>query len=72
MKTANLLKFASEKTFVVNRRKRSQEKLRSQCQRLVKSGRLVEVEKTHEQVMYRTPESVDQDAVAASHLREEI
>lgn len=72
MKTANLLKFASQKPFVVNRHKRSQEKLRSQCLRLEKAGRLVEVEKTHEQVMYRTPESVEQDAIAASHLHEEV
>ena len=57
MKTANLLKFASQKPFVVNRHKRSQEKLRSQCLRLEKSCRLVEVDKTHDQVMYRTPES---------------
>lgn len=57
MKTENLIKYASEKPFVVNRHKRSQEKLRSQCQRLVKSGRLVQVEKTHDQVMYRTPEN---------------
>lgn len=59
MKTDTLLKLAKEKPFVVSRHKRSQEKLRSQCLRLVKSGRLVEVEKTHEQVKYRTPNLVD-------------
>lgn len=57
MKTERLLKFAAEKPFVVNRNKKSQDKLRSQCLRLVKSGRLVEVEKTHEQIKYRTPQN---------------
>lgn len=55
MKTATLLKLASEKPFVVNRFKRSQEKLRSQCERLMKAGRLELVEKTNEQLKYRTP-----------------
>lgn len=70
MKTATLLKLAAEKPFVVNRHKRSQEKLRSQCLRLLKSGRLVEIEKTHEQVKYRTPndEVRDQEAVASAHM----
>lgn len=54
MKTETLIKLASEKPFVVNRHKNTQAKLRSQCMRLLKAGRLVEVEKTHEQVKYRT------------------
>ncbi|AJF40836.1 hypothetical protein [Vibrio phage JSF12] len=53
MKTEKLLKLATDKVFVVNRFKKSQDKLRQQCYRLVKSGRLQEVEKTNEQVMFR-------------------
>lgn len=65
MKTERLLAFASEKDFVVNKTKKSQEKLRSQCKRLEKAGRLCLVEKTHEQLKYRTPESLDQEVIAA-------
>jgi hypothetical protein len=54
MKTERLLKLASEKEFVVNRFKHSQDKLRQQCWRLVKSGRLEMVEKTNEQLKFRT------------------
>lgn len=53
MKTENLIKYASEKPFVVNRHKRSQEKLRQQCMRLTKSGRLEIVEKTKDQLKFR-------------------
>ena len=54
MKTERLLSLASQKPFVVNRFKHSQNKLRSQCLRLMKSGRLEMVEKTKEQFKFRT------------------
>lgn len=53
MKTANLIKYATDKLFVVNRFKNSQTKLRQQCMRLVKSNRLELVEKTNEQLKFR-------------------
>lgn len=60
MKTENLIKYATEKPFVVNRHKRSQEKLRQQCMRLTKSGRLEMVEKTKDQLKFRAVQCIQE------------